>query len=94
MAAGSPTADCREADAVPNAMLLPGAGGCDRGRLIELSMVFYNACLPSIRFRPTGLGRHFRVWLGLGYIGGVGGPAAGVVLFVQADPVPLRPPTK
>ena len=54
----------------------------------ELSMVFYNALLPSI-VPSNWLGRISGWAWGLGYIGGVGGLLLVLFVFVQADPVPF-----
>lgn len=54
----------------------------------ELSMVFYNALLPTL-VPPHWLGRISGWAWGLGYLGGVGGLLIVLFGFVQADPPPL-----
>lgn len=54
----------------------------------ELSMVFYNALLPTL-VPPRWLGRISGWAWGLGYFGGVGGLLLVLFGFVQADPPPL-----
>ena len=54
----------------------------------ELSMVFYNALLPSL-VPGTWLGRISGWAWGLGYLGGVGGLLLVLFVFVLADPPPF-----
>lgn len=54
----------------------------------ELSMVFYNALLPSL-VPANWLGRISGWAWGLGYFGGVGGLLLVLFVFVQADPPPF-----
>jgi len=54
----------------------------------ELSMVFYNALLPTL-VPPHWMGRVSGWAWGLGYFGGVGGLLVVLFGFVQADPPPL-----
>ena len=54
----------------------------------ELSMVFYNALLPSL-VPASWLGRISGWAWGLGYFGGVGGLLLVLFIFVQADPPPF-----